>query len=119
VFGALMVGLGYALWLPFHDSVPQALTNMGLAGFGSGILVAALPAAAAAAAPPERTGFATGMPNATKTIGGAIASSIFAIALASTGSIEDAQAGHASLEGYMTVWAICSVAGFVAAGLLL
>src|SRR5690606_9947312 len=74
VFGARMVGLGYALWLPFHGSAPQALTNMGLAGFGSGILVAALPAAAAAAAPPERTGFATGMTNATKTIGGAIAS---------------------------------------------
>ena len=46
------------------------------------------PAAAAAAAPPERTGFATGMTNATKTVGGAIASSIFAIALASTGSLD-------------------------------
>ncbi|WP_110240195.1 MFS transporter [Nocardioides gilvus] len=119
VFGALMVGLGYALWLPFHDTVTQALTNMALAGFGSGILVAALPAAAAAAAPPERTGFATGMTNATKTIGGAIASSIFAIALASTGSLEDPSAGHASLAGYMTVWGVCSVAALLAAGFLL
>ena len=58
------------------------------------------PAAAAAAAPPERTGFATGMTNATKTVGGAIASSIFAIALASTGSIDDlTEKGHASLGG--------------------
>ena len=47
---------------------------MAVAGLGSGALVAALPAAAAAAAPPERTGFATGMTNATKTVGGAIAS---------------------------------------------
>ncbi|GGD08385.1 MFS transporter [Nocardioides daphniae] len=119
VLGALLVALGYALWLPLHDTVLQAMVNMGVAGAGSGMLVAALPAAAAAAAPPERTGFATGMTNGTKTVGGAIASSIFAIALASTGSIEDAEAGHASLEGYMTVWAICSVAGLVAAGLLL
>ena len=80
--GALLVALGYALWLPFHDSTWQALVNMAVAGLGSGALVAALPATAAAAAPPERTGFATGMTNATKTIGGAIASAIFAIALA-------------------------------------
>ena len=119
VLGALLVGLGYALWLPLHDTVAQALTNRGVAGFGSGMLVAALPAAAAAAAPADRTGFATGMTNATKTVGGAIASSIFAIALASTGSIEDAQAGHASLGGYMTVWAICAGAALLAAGMLL
>ncbi|QCX26337.1 MFS transporter [Nocardioides jishulii] len=119
VFGAALVGTGYALWLPLHETVLQAQLNMTIAGIGSGLLVAALPAAAAAAAPEERTGFATGMTNGVKTIGGAIASSIFAIALASTGSIEDAEAGHASLEGYMTVWAICAVAGFAAAGLLL
>jgi hypothetical protein len=44
-------------------------------------------------APPERTAFATGMTNATKTVGGAIASAIFAIALASTGSIADPEEG--------------------------
>ena len=87
MLGALLVALGYALWLPFHDSTGQALVNMAIAGVGSGALVAALPATAAAAAPPDRTGFATGMTNATKTVGGAIASSIFAICLASTGSI--------------------------------
>jgi MFS family permease len=91
---------------------------MGVAGIGSGALVAALPAAAAAAAPPERTGFATGMTNATKTIGGAIASSIFAIALASTGSLGDPTEGHAPLSGYLTVWAVCSVAALLAAAAL-
>ena len=70
----LLVAVGYALWLPFHDHTWQALINMAVAGLGSGALVAALPATAAAAAPAERTGFATGMTNATKTMGGAIAS---------------------------------------------
>ena len=74
---------------------------------------------AAAAAPPERTGFATGMTNATKTIGGAIASAIFAIALSSTGSIDDPTEGHAPLSGYLTVWAICAVAALLAAAALL
>ncbi|GAA1477003.1 MFS transporter [Nocardioides aestuarii] len=115
----LLVAAGYALWLPFHDTTAQALTNMAVAGVGSGALVAALPAAAAAAAPPERTGFATGMTNATKTVGGAIASSVFAIALASTGSLEGPAAGHAPLSGYLTVWAVCAVAALCAAAALL
>jgi MFS family permease len=118
VLGALLVAVGYALWLPFHDSTGQALVNMAIAGVGSGALVASLPATAAAAAPPDRTGFATGMTNATKTVGGAIASSIFAIALASTGSIKDPVKGHAPLSGYLTVWAICAAAALVAAAVL-
>ena len=85
--------LGYLLWLPFHDETWQALINMGIAGLGSGALVAALPAAAAAAAPPERTGIATGMTNGTKTVGGAIASAIFAIALTATGSLDGRREG--------------------------
>lgn len=119
VASSLLVAVGYALWLPFHDTTTQALVNMGVAGIGSGALVAALPAAAAATAPPDRTGFATGMTNATKTVGGAIASSVFAIALASTGSLEGPEAGHAPLAGYLTVWSVCAVAALLAAGALL
>ncbi|MFC5010327.1 MFS transporter [Nocardioides plantarum] len=118
VSAALLVSVGYALWLPFHDSTGQALLNMAVAGVGSGALVAALPAAAAAAAPPHRTGFATGMTNATKTIGGAIASSVFAIALASAGSIDDPVEGQAPLSGYLTVWAVCALAALAAAVVL-
>ena len=114
----LLVALGYGLFLPLHDSTAQTLVNMAIAGIGSGALVAALPAAAAAAAPADRTGFVTGMTNTTKTIGGAIASSIFAIALASTGSIADAEAGHAPLSGYLTVWAVCSITALIAAASL-
>jgi hypothetical protein len=115
---SLLVALGYGLFLPLHSSTAQAVVNMGIAGIGSGALVAALPAAAAAAAPADRTGFVTGMTNTTKTIGGAIASSIFAIALSSTGSIADVEAGHAPLSGYLTVWAVCSITALVAAGSL-
>ncbi len=119
VVSSLLVALGYALWLPFHDQTWQALINMAVAGLGSGALVAALPATAAAAAPPERTSFATGMTNATKTIGGAIASAIFAIALSATGSIDDPTEGHAPLSGYLTVWSVCAVAALLAAVALL
>ena len=119
VLSSLLVATGYALWLPFHDTTTQALVNMAIAGLGSGALVAALPASAAAGAPPERTGFATGMTNATKTMGGAIASSIFAIALASTGSLDDPTEGHAPLSGYLTVWSVCAAAALLAALALL
>ena len=83
------------------------------------LVLIVLPATAAAAAPPDRTGFATGMTNATKTVGGAFASSVFAIALASTGSLDEPGAGQAPLSGYLTVWAICSVSAVVAAAVLL
>ncbi len=119
VCSALLVALGYALWLPLHDTTAQALTNMAVIGLGSGALVAALPATAAAAAPAERTGFATGMTNATKTVGGALASSVFAIALAATGSLEGPDEGQAPLSGYLTVWSICAVAALLAALVLL
>ena len=119
VASSLLVGLGYALWLPFHDQTWQALLNMAVAGLGSGALVAALPATAAAAAPPERTGFATGMTNATKTVGGAFASAVYAIALSATGSLEDPTEGHAPLAGYLTVWTVCAVAAVLAAGALM
>ena len=59
------------------------------------------------------------MTNATKTVGGAIASSIFAIALSSTGSLEGPDEGHAPLGGYLTVWAVCAVAALLAALALL
>ena len=114
VMSSMLVALGYALWLPFHDHTWQALVNMAIAGVGSGALVAALPATAAAAAPPERTGFATGMTNATKTVGGAMASAIFAIALSATGSLDEPAEGHAPLSGYLTVWTVCAVAALLA-----
>ncbi|WP_235997127.1 MFS transporter [Aestuariimicrobium ganziense] len=111
----LLVATGYLLWLPFHTHTWQALLNLAIAGFGSGALVAALPAAAAAGAPPERTGIATGMTNGTKTVGGAIASAVFAIALTATGSLDAASETVAPLSGYYTVWAVCAGAALLAA----
>jgi hypothetical protein len=52
-------------------------------------------------------------------MGGAIASAVFAIALSSTGSIEDPVKGHAPLEGYLVVWSVCAAAALLAALALL
>ncbi|WP_353807146.1 MFS transporter [Agromyces sp. SYSU T00194] len=112
---SLMVALGYLLFLPFHDGYAQALTNMVIAGIGSGALVAALPAAAAAAAPAHQTGVATGLTNSVKTVGGAVASAVFAIALIQHlgGSAGGGTAG--SFSGYVTVWLVCGLTALVAA----
>ncbi|WP_020141981.1 MFS transporter [Terracoccus sp. 273MFTsu3.1] len=115
VVAAVLVAVGYLLFLPFHDTLAQTMTNMVIAGLGSGALVAGLPTAAAAQAPPTHTGLTTGMTNTTKTIGGAFASSVFAIALSSTGTVDAEATAHASLSGYLTVWAICGVTALVAA----
>jgi hypothetical protein len=125
VGAAALVGVGYLLFLPFHGSLTEALANMAIAGVGSGALVAALPSAAAAAAPLNRTAMATGLTNTTKTIGGAFASAVFGIALLSH-VLAEAGAGAgdpgqtaAPLAGYLTVWTICGVTGLAAAAVLM
>jgi MFS family permease len=95
----------------------QVVLNMVIAGLGSGALVGALPAAAAAAAPRGQTGIAAALTNTTKTIGGSFASAVFGVVLFSGAA---AAVGTASsLVGYMTVWAICGGGGLLAAMLLL
>ncbi len=116
---ATLVGVGFLLFVPFHDTYAQLVTNMTIAGLGSGALVAALPAAAASAAPPTQTGVATGLTNSVKTVGGAIASCVFGIALlhGATGAVQTGGTAG-SLSGYMTVWIVCGVTALTAAVLL-
>ncbi|QEO10410.1 MFS transporter [Protaetiibacter larvae] len=116
ILATAFVALGYLLFLPFHLETWQVVANMAIAGIGSGALVAALPAAAAAAAPRGQTGVASGMTNTTKTIGGAFASAIFGVVLV-TGASEVAGT-VAPLAGYLTVWAICGGGALVAMVLL-
>jgi len=122
VGAAALVGAGYLMFLPLHDTYGQVIANMVVVGLGSGALVAALPTAAAAAAPATQTGVATGLTNSVKTVGGAVASCVFAIALAQTaadalgGAPGEATAG--AFSGYVTVWVVCGVTALVAAVLL-
>ncbi|WP_019147109.1 MFS transporter [Timonella senegalensis] len=120
IMASSLVALGYLMFLPFHGSLLQTMINMGIAGLGSGALVAALPAAAASAAPTTRTGMATGLTNTTKTIGGAIASAVFGVALFAGVSEAAVSSGEtaAPLSGYMTVWALCGITAAICALLL-
>lgn len=124
ISAALTVGLGYALFVPLHNSYIQVLVNIVIAGIGSGALVAALPAAAAAAAPATQTGVATGLTNSVKTLGGAVSSAVFGLLLtggvaAATSSSDTAGHTAGSYAGYITVWIICAATAFLAALFLL
>lgn len=112
VTGCVVYAIGYAAWLPLHADPDAAWGVMAVIGLGTGGLVAAIPAAAAAVAPGGRVGSATGLTNASKTIGGGIASAVFAICLASTGPT---RGEGGTLGGYYAVWAICAVSGLLAA----
>ncbi|GAA4479313.1 MFS transporter [Microbacterium panaciterrae] len=118
---SLLVAVGFLLFLPFHGAYLQLITNMMIAGIGSGALVAALPAAAASAAPSTQTGVATGLTNSVKTVGGAIASCVFGIALmhAVAGGTGADTGTAGSFSGYVTVWIVCGVTALAAAVLLL
>lgn len=108
---------GYALWFVNHDDPLVTLLWLAVTGLGAGGLVPWVPASAAAAAPPERVGVATGLSNASKTMGGGFAAALFAICLATTGSLELTD-GHAPVSGYYAVWAICAGSA-LAAGMVL
>lgn len=105
-----MIAVGYLGLVGLHDNLVEVTACMLVAGLGSGALVAALPAAAAAAAPVGETAMATGLTNTTKTIGGSFASSAFALAL-----VQGVTTGTAApMSGYITVWLICSGTAVVA-----
>ncbi|HSN12490.1 MAG TPA: MFS transporter [Propionibacteriaceae bacterium] len=105
-----MIALGYLGLVGLHDTLVEVTACMLVAGLGSGALVAALPAAAASAAPVGETAMATGLTNTTKTIGGSFASSAFALAL-----VQGVTTGTAApMSGYVTVWLICSGTALVA-----
>lgn len=117
IVASFFVAAGYLLFIPFHLETWQVFTNMAIAGLGSGALVGAMPAAAAAAAPRGQTGIASGLTNTTKTIGGSFASSVFAIVLA-IGAVQVAGGVAGSLFGYYLVWGICGLGALLAAVLL-
>lgn len=117
IIASFFVAGGYLLFLVNNATVVGVFINMAIAGIGSGALVGALPAAAAAAAPRGQTGVATGLTNTTKTIGGSFASATFAIILA-FGAASAVTATASSLLGYLTVFAICGVGALIAAVLL-
>jgi MFS family permease len=117
IIAAFFVAGGYLLFIPNHTTVVGVFVNMAIAGLGSGALVGALPAAAAAAAPRGQTGIATGLTNTTKTLGGSFASATFAIIL-TFGAASAVTATASSLLGYLTVFAICGIGALVAAILL-
>jgi MFS family permease len=117
IVAAFFVAVGYLLFIPFHLQVWQVFLNMIVVGLGSGALVGAMPAAAAAAAPHGQTGIAAALTNTTKTIGGSFASAVFGIVLAA-GVLTAAAGTASSLLGYMTVWVICGVGALIAAVLL-
>ncbi len=110
VGAAGMIGAGYFGLVLLHSTLVEVTACMVVAGLGSGALVAALPAAAASAAPVGETAMATGLTNMTKTVGGSFASAAFAIAL-----VQGVTSGTAApMSGYITVWLICSATALVA-----
>lgn len=109
-----IVAIGYLAFLVNNATAVGVTLNMVIAGIGSGALVAALPAAAAAAAPRGQTGVATGLTNTTKTIGGAFASAIFAVVLVLAAGQAVTETAS-SLLGYLIVFAICGGTAAVAA----
>ena len=112
-----LVAIGYLLFLPFHDGYAQVLANMIIAGIGSGALVAALPAAAAAAAPAHQTG----RRDRAHELGEDRRRRDRVLRVRHRAARRGRRGGHRHRRivlGYVTVWLVCGVTAAVAAVLL-
>lgn len=115
---AALIGVGFILFLLRHEAIGEVIGNMAVIGLGAGALMAALPAAAAVAAPAGTTGAATGLTNSVKTFGGVVAACIFGIVLLG-GDADALEGATAPLQSYLTVWTISASAAMLASVLLL
>ncbi len=106
VVGASLMALQAVLFLVFTHSLAGWVVAIVLGGAGGGMVVAGTPAVAASAAPAGQTGIASGMTNLFRTIGGALGSAVFALALGAG----DTGTTASPLAGYITVWIIAAIA---------
>ncbi|MDR3360396.1 MAG: hypothetical protein LBO20_07085, partial [Bifidobacteriaceae bacterium] len=114
--GAPFVHAGeFIIFCFFHTELWHAYIAVAVGGVGAGILIAWLPAAAANAAPRDKTATLVGLIALGRMVGTALGSAVFAVVLASVGR----QSGTAAaLPGYLTVFAI-AIASSLAGGLVL
>lgn len=115
---AILIATGHLLFLVLHTHPANVLANLAVIGLGSGALLGALPAMAVAAAPERGSGIVAGLSNSSKIAGGAVASAVFGVALA-TGAGAGPGGGAAPMQGYLVVWTVCGASALVAAALLL
>lgn len=112
IAGALAAASGSLIQIAFHDHLWQIFLVSAVNGIGMGLLLGALPALVAEIAPSHSTGIAAGVYNSLRTLGGSAAGAVFAVVLAgftTTGAL------HSSIQGYITIWAVCAAAFLVAA----
>ena len=107
LFGLSLGLIGQLALIAFNANLPIMACGLIVGSFGQGLLLGALPALIAEEAPRDATGIATGIYNSLKTLGGAVAGSVFGIVLAAFVIPEQ---GASSIGGYLTVWSICASA---------
>ncbi|WP_217135195.1 MFS transporter [Leucobacter chinensis] len=116
LLGVLTTGLvlaigGHLMLIFLNGSLMLIMIAIMVNGFGSGFLLAALPALIAEESPADSTGIATGIYNSLKTLGGALASAAFGMILAFF-TLEGV--GASSRTGYVTIWVVSLVAVILA-----
>lgn len=114
VSSSIVAAIGQGLLVGFSGSLTIFWVSGIITGFGMGVLVGSLPALVADAAPKDRTGIATGLYNALLAMGGAVGGAVFKQILV---AFRDADR-HATLPGYLTIWALCVGVFLVAAFLM-
>ncbi|WP_062530977.1 MFS transporter [Demequina rhizosphaerae] len=115
VSGAALAAGAWAFQIAMHDAMWHMYLFALVGGIGMGLLMGALPALIAEAAPSDQTGIAAGIYNSLRTLGGAAAGAVFAVLLTTFTPVGDLAS---SLGGYVAIWTF-SAAAFVVVAIAL
>ncbi len=114
VTAALIGALGQLIIIPLPHTMAAFWVSGSLTGFGLGVLVGALPALVAHAAPAGRTGIANGIYASLLAMGGAVGGAVFKQVLV---AFRD-ENRMTALGGYITIWSM-SLAIFLIAAVMM
>jgi MFS family permease len=115
--GALAVALGYLLRIVDSGHLASIFVSATIVGVGTGIGYAAMPTLINANTPPSEIAAANGLNSLSRAVGSSLAAAIGNSILTSNVLLVDG-VEYPSLTAYRWLFAVCAVAGVVAAGLI-
>ena len=114
IAASVLGAIGQLIIIPLPHTMIAFWVSGVLTGFGLGVLVGALPALVARAAPEGRTGIANGIYASLLAMGGAVGGAVFKQVLVAFRN----ESRMTTLGGYITIWVI-SLAVFIIAAIMM
>jgi MFS family permease len=116
--GSLLIAAGFVIRFALHGHIWEIVAGTTVSGAGTGVAYASMPALIALGAPRSELAAANGLNSLSRLVGSSTSSAIGGTILAASAVVVGGVA-LPSLAGYQILFALCSAAAVVAAGIAL